>query len=367
MKKINYVIFSSIPSPLPSSLQVIKTCENFAKNNYDVTLIKPGTGYKKISIKKYYGLESDIKIKEFSSIDSFPQGLKFYLYSFYSLIFILKNKDSISITRNYFITYLLLLFRKKVVLEVHHDTNIEGRITKFILKNLNFFNNDNLVNIIAISKAVKKLFIKKYKVNSKKITVLPSGSSIRIAHKPKFFFNKRLKIGYFGSLSASKGINVLIKLSKIDQSNDYYIYGGNKNELRKLKKKNINKNLFLNQNIPYSVLPEVMMKMDILTLPYSGVIKSAGEVDDISKYTSPLKLFDYLALGKIILSSNLKVLREVIDEKNAYFINNYKNIFEWKNTIKIIKNNRTKNLIMSKNNFRLSKKYDHKYRVNKYI
>ena len=53
-----------------------------------------------------------------------------------------------------------------------------------------------------------------------------------------------------------------------------------------------------------------MMKMDILTLPYHKVIKSSGEVDDISQYTSPLKLFDYLALGKIIISSNLKVLRD---------------------------------------------------------
>ena len=110
-----------------------------------------------------------------------------------------------------------------------------------------------------------------------------------------------------------------------------------------------------------------MMKMDILTLPYANVIKSAGEVDDISKYTSPLKLFDYLAVGKIILTSNLKVLREVISEKNAYFINNYENIFEWKRKIKIIRNNKRKNLIMSMNNFRLSKKYDHKDRVNRYL
>ena len=85
------------------------------------------------------------------------------------------------------------------------------------------------------------------------------------------------------------------------------------------------------------------------------------------KVASPLKLFDYLAVGKIILSSNLKVLREVIGERNAYFINNYENIFEWKKVIKIIKNNKRKNLIMSKNNFRLSKKYDHKYRVDKYL
>ena len=367
MKKIYYITYSSIPSSLPSSLQIIKTCESFVKNNYDVTLVKPGTGYKKISIKKYYGLVNNVKIKEFTSIKSFPQGLRFYLYSFYCLIFILKNKNSVTITRNYFVSYLLLLFGKEVVLEVHHDTNIEGRITKFILKYFNFFNKTNLLNIVAISKAVKKLFIKKYKVDSKKITVLPSGSSIRIGHKPKFYFNKRLKIGYFGSLSVSKGINVLIRLSKIDPSNDYYIYGGSQKEKRKLKKKNMSKNLFLNQNISYKILPKVMMKMDILTLPYANVIKSAGEVDDISKYTSPLKLFDYLAVGKIILSSNLKVLREVISEKNAYFINNYENIFEWKRMIKIIKNNRKKNLIMSANNFRLSKKYDHKNRVNKYL
>ena len=115
MKKINYVHFSSIPSNLPSSLQVIKTCENFSKNNYEVTLIKPGTGNKKISIKKYYGLKYDIRIKEFKSIKSFPQGLKFYLYCIYCLFFILTSKKSVNISRSYFITFLLLLFKQKVV------------------------------------------------------------------------------------------------------------------------------------------------------------------------------------------------------------------------------------------------------------
>ena len=107
--------------------------------------------------------------------------------------------------------------------------------------------------------------------------------------------------------------------------------------------------------------------MDILTLPYLKFIKSAGEVDDISKYTSPLKLFDYLAVGKIILSSNLQVLREVIDNRNAYFVDNYENIFEWKKNIKILKNNKTKKLIISRNNLRLSEKYDHLKRVKNYL
>ena len=367
MKKINYVHFSSIPSSLPSSLQVIKTCESFSKNNYDVTLIKPGTGNKSVSINKYYGLKNKVNIKEFSSIDRFPQGLKFYLYCFYCLIFILKIKNSITITRNYFICYLLLLFRKNVILEIHHDTEIESRVTKFILNYLNLFNRKNLLNIIAITKIVKKLFVNKYKVNPNKITVLPSGSSIRINSKPNISKNNRLKIGYFGSLSISKGINTIIKLSKIDKSNDYYIYGGSKNEIENLRKKNINNNLYLNKNVPYAKLHKIMERMDILTIPYTNHIRSAGEVDDISKYTSPLKLFDYLAVGKMIISSDLKVLREIIDNSNAIFIKNFENVYEWKKNIIKAKNEKNKNLVMSKNNLRLSKKYDHINRVKKYI
>lgn len=367
MKKINYVTFSSIPSSLPSSLQIIKTCESLSRNNYDITLIKPGTGNKKFSINKYYGLKHNVNIKEFNRFNSFPRGFNFYLYCFFCLFFILRGEKSITISRNYFICYLLILFQKKVILEIHHDTNIEGRITKFILKYSNFLNRKNLINIVAITKSVKNLFIKKYQVKSEKITVLPSGSSIRIKQLPKFHCNKRFKIGYFGSISRSKGIYTLIKLSKIDQANDYYIYGGIKKEVDKIKKGNSNKNLFLKESIPYTDLSKIMSKMDILTIPYTKNVKSAGEVDDISEYTSPLKLFDYLAVGKVIISSDLKVLREVISSKNAYFIKNNENIFEWKKNIILAKNNKKKNFIMTRNNFRLSKKYDHINRVKKYL
>ena len=134
---IYYITYSSIPSELPSSLQIIKTGEGLSKNKNLVTLIKPGTGNKKISIRKFYNLKENINIKEFKSIKNFPRGINFYLYSFYCLFYILRKKDPITITRNYFVSYLLLIFNIKVILEVHHDTNIEGRVNKFILNYLN--------------------------------------------------------------------------------------------------------------------------------------------------------------------------------------------------------------------------------------
>ena len=75
----------------------------------------------------------------------------------------------------------------------------------------------------------------------------------------------------------------------------------------------------------------------------------------------------YLAVGKIIISSDLEVLREVINSKNAIFVKNFENIFEWKKKVNAAKNNRNKICIMSKNNFKLSKKYDHSNRVKKYV
>jgi len=87
-------------------------------------------------------------------------------------------------------------------------------------------------------------------------------------------------------------------------------------------------------------------------------------VGDITKYTSPLKLFDYLCAGKIIICSDYDVLKEIIkNKKNAIFVKNYKNPYSWKNEILKLENQSSKQLIMSRNNYLLSKKFSLKQRA----
>ena len=94
--------------------------------------------------------------------------------------------------------------------------------------------------------------------------------------------------------------------------------------------------------------------MDILIMPYTSSITVAGNVGDITKFTSPLKLFDYLSVGKIIMCSDFDVLKEVIkDKKNAIFVKNYKNPNSWKIEILKLQNQLSKQFIMSKNNYLL--------------
>jgi hypothetical protein len=64
------------------------------------------------------------------------------------------------------------------------------------------------------------------------------------------------------------------------------------------------------------------------------------------------------------MCSNFDVLKEVIkDKKNAIFVKNYKNPNSWKIEIIKLQNQLSKQFIMSKNNYLLSKKFSLKRRA----
>ena len=73
--------------------------------------------------------------------------------------------------------------------------------------------------------------------------------------------------------------------------------------------------------MPYKNLKQHLSKMDVLVMPSNNrVLRSLGGIGNISKYTSPLKLFDYLASGKFIITSKLKVFNEVINNNEHCMI-----------------------------------------------
>ena len=105
---------------------------------------------------------------------------------------------------------------------------------------------------------------------------------------------------------------MILKLSKLDKQNKYFIYGGTKEEVRRIKSYNFGDNLFVHNYIPYKQIHQKLKEIDICILPYSKKITVSGDVGDISNYTSPLKVFDYMVNGKLIICSDLPVLREIL-------------------------------------------------------
>jgi glycosyltransferase involved in cell wall biosynthesis len=70
---------------------------------------------------------------------------------------------------------------------------------------------------------------------------------------------------------------------------------------------------FVNQN----ELPLYLAACDILLLPNQPSKKKSSFGDNFIRWTSPMKLFEYMAVGRLIIASDLPVLREVLNEKNA--------------------------------------------------
>mgnify|MGYP001309097948 CR=1 FL=1 len=351
--KICYLANTAIPSTNASAIQIVKTCESFSKLNHKVFLITTRVSNK--DIFDFYNVKSKFECLRLKSFTKFPLGIKFYLFSIISIFKSMSFKPDLYITRNFFTCFLLVLLKKKVIVEIHHDLDIESRIVRYLVRNIKYFNSKYILKIIAISNFAKNSYIKKYSVDKKKFIVLPSGSSIVQCFKFSIV-KKKYEIGYLGSMYKSRGFDLLVNLAKIDKNNNYHLYGSLKNVENLISKRNI-KNLFIYNHIPYAQIPKVLSKMDFLLMPYTSNITAAGDVGDITNYTSPLKLFDYLSAGKIILCSDYKVLREVINKNNAIFVKNFKNIYSWKNEIHKLCNQPQKRFIISRNNYNLSKSF----------
>ena len=364
--KICYLANTAVPSTTASAIQIVKMCESFSKLKHEVLLITTNASDKKVF--NFYGVKSKFQIKKIKKYNKFPLGLKYYFFSLSSIIESLNFKPDIYITRNFFTSFLLTILRKKNILELHHGIEVESRIVRFISKNSNFFNYKYLLKLVAITNSVKQYYQKKFSIESSKIIIAPSGTSI----ENKFFNNtlknkKKLSIGYFGSLYKSRGVDLILKLSKIDRDNKYFIFGNLKN-YQNIKNKFYSQNLSINDYLPYKSVPKHILKMDVLLMPYQEKIVAAGNVGNIIDFTSPLKLFDYMACGKIIISSQVKVLQEILkDKKNVIFIKNFNNAYAWKKEIQKIKFLNDKRYIISQNNFKMSKNYKLKERAKRIL
>lgn len=121
---------------------------------------------------------------------------------------------------------------------------------------------------------------------------------------------------YTGLLYEWKGVDVLALASEFLSENEWIVFlGGKKHHADQFKKKYEHiKNIQIVSARPFEEVPLWLSSADVLVIPNSG--KS-----DISKYyTSPLKLFEYMASHKPIVASNLPSLRQILNNQNSILV-----------------------------------------------
>ena len=107
----------------------------------------------------------------------------------------------------------------------------------------------------------------------------------------------------------------------------------------------------------YNKVPKILQKSDILLMPYSTKVEVRAKNINTANYCSPLKMFDYLASGKIILSSKLNGICEVLKHKQNALIVDRHNIGAWSKMLEYAINNKYKLYTIQKNAFTTAKDY----------
>jgi glycosyltransferase involved in cell wall biosynthesis len=131
---------------------------------------------------------------------------------------------------------------------------------------------------------------------------------------------ERFTAGYTGHLYAGRGSELLLALARALPEMNFIIAGGEPQDVARLQAQTAGlDNLLLAGFVPNAELPGYQAACDVLLAPYAGRV-AASSGGDIARYLSPMKLFEYLACGRAIVSSDLPVLREVLNAGNAVLL-----------------------------------------------
>lgn len=324
IKKFFYIANIRLPTEKAHGIQIMKTCEALSFLGVDVTLVIPtrintlladpfifyAINGKPFEISKVYVPD----LIQWRKIGGVTQNI---LFAVRMIPIAFKEKgDAVFYSRDKFVIILLSLFGKKVFWESHSGES--GFLVRLAVKMSH--------GVVAISRGIKK-DISQSERYDKKIIVAPDGVDLgqydiamsqEEARKQLNLPLDRKIVTYSGSLSlySWKGVDIFVEAAHSFDARThlFVLVGGSQKDVMRLKKEVGGAPvLFVGQQLPEKI-PLYLKASDVLVLPN----KKGDPASD--RYTSPMKLFEYMASGVPIVASNLPSICEVLNSSNSFLV-----------------------------------------------
>lgn len=319
---ILYLANIRLPTEKAHGIQIMKTCESLAaRGDLAVKLLLLGRrGFPPADPFAYYGIRRNFQIIYLPAFNFLRFGawgflIQSFLLGFFSLPYLFNNRTAIIFSRDWQVLYFLSFFTKKIIWEAHTPQN------NFLVRRIV----NRAKTIVTITHQLKQFYQNSFSLNREKIAVVPDAVDLavfrindsRIDCRWKFKLPTDKKIAlYTGHLYRWKGVETLAAAAKyLPESVLIILVGGTSYDLEAFRAKHAtNRRILILGQQPHQDIPFYLRAADLLILPNTAK-------DDVSRlYTSPMKLFEYLASGTPIIASDLPSLREILNENNAVFV-----------------------------------------------
>lgn len=322
--KIACVSSSEVPSSRANSLQVMKVCQALAQLGEEVALYLPtGPSTNWDDLMDIYGLTERFPIIRFAS----RPLLKRIDFAIAAVNYARKAHVDLIYTRMVWVAWLARFTGLKSVLEMHDLPR--GRLGPLIYR---WYIRSRAPGLtVYITKALKELTDQAISVKARpdEFMIAPDGVDLERYESLPDATQARANLGlpenftaaYTGGFYAGRGLDILEQLAQAFPQVKFLWIGGTVEQVdtwrERLDSKGL-RNVTLTGHLPNSQLPLYQAAADILLMPYNRAFGGSSG-GDISRVSSPLKLFEYLASGRAILASDLPVLREVLSEQTTCF------------------------------------------------
>lgn len=321
-----------IPSTTANSVGVMTTCGQFAHQGLDVMLLIPDG--QDIPLKRlgcardvfeFYSVAAPFKFKRFPNAFSIlsrfasPYSLALVLYARaqgYSLITTRALEAAVWAAR----------LGMPVILESHNFSKFEKH--RMIASWVSITRQaDKPVSMVVTTKAGKASY-SRIGVPEERIRVLPNGVNVHCFSRdePRDALRNELGlplnvplVAFSGSLHEGRGGEEMLDCAALLPEVQVLIVGGTPEDVaryRQIAQQRGIANVRLVGHVAQSVLPRYLLAADILLMPYTTRFSAHS-----FEYTSPMKMFEYLATGRPMVATDFPILHEVLEHgRNALFV-----------------------------------------------
>jgi glycosyltransferase involved in cell wall biosynthesis len=322
--KIACVTTSQIPSSTANSIQVMKVCQALAQLGHEVKLWTPGTlqtPWKDLAV--HYGLNKPFDVEWVRSV---PR-LKRYDFAYKAWLRVRKWQPHLVYTWLPQTGVLALASGFPVVLELHDRPS--GKVGPRLLHWMVLARGHKRFSIIthALYTVLQSEFNLRFSPDS--VVIAPNGVDLeRYQHsltpeaaRRELGLPEQFTVVYSGHFYPGRGMGLLLELARRFPGVQFLWVGGRPEAVAYWKSQIAEAglgNILLTGFVENQRLPLYQAAGEVLLMPYEKSVSgsSGGNSADIC---SPMKMFEYLASGRALITSDLPVLHEVLNEEIAVF------------------------------------------------
>lgn len=323
--RIYYVANARMPNPKAHGIQLVKMCEALVARGVDLTLVLPRKRSEaQGNLKDFYGLKQTIRVVRVPVFDFVPHtrfgfNLSAASFGLTALIYLLSQRIrgrsgivyTIDLDQFSFLPFPLT--GQPVFFETHASKR-GSALYRFFLRRSK--------GIVAINHWIERTLVSRFGLSHERIRVLPNGIDLTLFKRGRTQGEARQELGlphdaqialYVGRFYNWKGLHTALIAAKELLEVQFYFLGGNEGELKEAAQVNeLSANIHCMPIRPQREIPLWLQAANVC------LVLGTREHEYSYRETSPMKLFEYMAVGRPIVGSRTPAIEEIVGEREAF-------------------------------------------------